>query len=128
MNVRWPGADARRRLTGSLVLSVAAATLAAAVCGHPWALAAALVAAGIVQAPLMACCYVLVPLFVRTRVSEAFGWLTSAVVGGIAIGTALAGGLVDGHGAAAGFAIGVVAPLLALALVRGPLARASPLP
>ncbi len=125
LNVRWPTADTRRRLTGSLVLSIVAASLTAVVSGHPWALALALLVAGIVQAPLMACCYVLVPLFARNRVTEAFGWLTSAVVGGIAIGSALAGGLVNGHGAEAGFAIGVVAPLLALALVRGPLARAS---
>jgi len=68
------------------------------------------------QAPLMAVGYAIVPRVVEGRLSEAFSWLTSAVVGGIAIGTTLAGSASDAFGAGAGFLIGALAPAAALVL------------
>ena len=64
----------------------------------------------------MAVGYALVPRLVEGRLSEAFAWLTSAVVGGIAVGTTLAGTASEHAGAGAGFLIGACSPLVALAL------------
>jgi predicted MFS family arabinose efflux permease len=75
-----------------------------------------LFAQGVTQAPLMAVGYALVPRLVDVRLSEAFAWLTSAVVGGIAVGTTLAGLASEHLGAGAGFLIGAVAPVAALVL------------
>jgi predicted MFS family arabinose efflux permease len=114
--VRWPGTDLERRQHVALVAAAAAAFVLVPAAGAPVALAVVLFVQGATQAPLMAVGYALVPRLVDARLSEAFAWLTSAVVGGIAIGTTLAGAASEHLGAGAGFLIGALAPLVALAL------------
>jgi MFS family permease len=114
--VRWPGSDLERRQYVALVAAAASAFVLVPAAGAPVALAAVLLVQGVTQAPLMAVGYALVPRLVDARLSEAFAWLTSAVVGGVAVGTTLAGTASEHAGAGAGFLIGAVAPLVALAL------------
>ncbi len=114
--VRWPGHNLERRQIVALVAAAGTAFVLVPAAGAPVALAAVLFAQGVTQAPLMAVGYALVPRLVEGRLSEAFAWLTSAVVGGIAVGTTLAGAASEHAGAGAGFLIGACAPLVALAL------------
>jgi predicted MFS family arabinose efflux permease len=114
--VRWPGTDLERRQHIALAAAAATAFMLVPAAGAPVALAVVLFAQGVTQAPLMAVGYALVPRLVEGRLSEAFAWLTSAVVGGVAVGTTLAGTASEHVGAGAGFLIGAVAPLVALAL------------
>jgi predicted MFS family arabinose efflux permease len=114
--VRWPGRNLERRQQALLFGATCSALLLVPASTAPALLAAALFVHGITQAPLMAVGYAIVPRVVEGRLSEAFSWLTSAVVGGIAIGTTLAGSASDAYGAGAGFLIGALAPAAALAL------------
>ena len=120
--VRWPGRNLERRQQLALAGATCSALLLIPASGALGVLAAALFLHGLTQAPLMAVGYAIVPRVVEGRLSEAFAWLTSAVVGGIAAGTALAGMASDRWGAGAGFLIGALAPaaalLLALAFLR----------
>jgi MFS family permease len=121
--VRFPVRRPLQRLAASLVLCAGFGALAAATTDTIPAFATVLVIHGIAGAPLMATCYVLVPLVVGGRISEAFAWLTSAVVGGIAAGTTVGGLAVDASGAAAGLLVSVAAVLIALAVSLAPLRR-----
>ncbi len=114
--VRWPGTDLERRQHVALIAAAASAFVLVPAAGAPVALAVVLFVQGVTQAPLMAVGYALVPRLVDARLSEAFAWLTSAVVAGVAIGTTLAGFASEHLGAGAGFLIGAVAPLVALGL------------
>jgi MFS family permease len=120
--VRWPGRHLERRQQALLAGATLSALLLVPASSSSTLLAAALFLHGFTQAPLMAVGYAIVPRVVEGRLSEAFAWLTSAVVGGIAAGTALAGMASDRWGAGAGFLIGALAPaaalLLALAFLR----------
>lgn len=114
--VRWPGHDLERRQHLALFAAGTTALLIVPAAASPGLLAAALFLQGITQSPLMAVGYAIVPHVIDRRLSEAFAWLTSAVVGGIAAGTAAAGAATEHVGAGAGFLIGALAPLIALAL------------
>jgi MFS family permease len=114
--VRWPGRRLERRQQALLAGATLSALLLVPAATSPTLLAGALFLHGFTQAPLMAVGYAIVPRVVEGRLSEAFSWLTSAVVGGIAIGTALAGSASDAFGAGAGFLIGALAPATALGL------------
>ncbi|MFD2077647.1 Predicted arabinose efflux permease, MFS family [Actinopolymorpha cephalotaxi] len=51
-----------------------------------------------------------------SRLSEGIAWSTSALVGGIALGSAIAGRVIDGHGASAGFFVSLSAGVVATAV------------
>lgn len=85
------------------------------------------VLAGIPGAASLSCLYILVGREAPTgTMAEAFTWSLAALVSGIAAGSAIAGQLVDSHGAGRAFALGAastaVAGLVALAygVRRGP--------
>jgi predicted MFS family arabinose efflux permease len=73
-----------------------------------------LVVHGAMVAPALAVLYALVPANVPGRLTEAFAWLSTALVGGIAIGTTVAGAAVDALGVPAGFALSALAALASL--------------
>lgn len=52
----------------------------------------------------------------NSRLSEGIAWSTSALVSGIALGGAVAGQVIDGHGANTGFLVSLVAGVLATVL------------
>ena len=79
--VRWPGRRPGAPPAPRALATAAAAFVLVPAAGTPVALAIALFAQGVTQAPLMAAGYALVPRYVEGRLSEAFAWLTSAVVG-----------------------------------------------
>lgn len=122
--VRWPVRRPLRRLVASLAACAGLCAALAAVADRPVALVVLLVLHGVAHAPLMAVLYVLVPLVVGSRINEAFAWLTSAVVGGIALGTTVAGSAVHDAGAWAGFLVGALAAALALVAALPPVRRA----
>ncbi|MFL5822275.1 MAG: MFS transporter [Solirubrobacteraceae bacterium] len=70
--------------------------------------------AGLAIAPLFSCQYALVGRTVSEgSETEAFTWVTSALVGGIAAGSAAAGAVISGGGTGAPFALGCLATLAA---------------
>lgn len=94
----------------------------------PWALLLSLLS-GLAIAPTFSCQYSLVgTLAPAGQLAEAFTWQTAALVGGIALGSALAGALVDIGGCYLSFALGcLTAATACLIAVRGsrqPLASA----
>jgi MFS family permease len=78
------------------------------------------VLAGLCIAPVFACQYALVGRAVPAGVeTEAFTWVSSALIGGLAAGSALGGAAVAAGGVSAPFALGVAAMgLAALSAVR----------
>ncbi|HKE81160.1 MAG TPA: MFS transporter [Solirubrobacteraceae bacterium] len=115
------------RGTPSLTLvlgALAAGHLAlAAAAGSLVALAVVLFLAGAAIAPTYATVYALVDEAAPAgAVTEAFAWLVTAVAVGGAVGSAVAGGVVDGAGPAAAFVVaggcGVVAVVTALLRAR----------
>jgi MFS family permease len=74
------------------------------------------VLAGLVIAPVFSCQYALVGQAVPSGVeTEAFTWVSSALVGGLAAGSALGGGAVSAGGVGAPFVLAVAAMGLAAA-------------
>jgi MFS family permease len=74
------------------------------------------VLAGLVMAPVFSCQYALVGRSVPTGVeTEAFTWVSSALVGGLAAGSALGGGAVSAAGVGAPFVLAVMGMGLAAA-------------
>ncbi len=116
--VRFPTTDPARRQVRALALAALSALLIVPAAGSGVLLAGALVVQGVSQAPLMAVGYAIVPRVTSGRLSEAFAWLTSAVVAGIAVGTTLAGLVSDQVSPAAAFAVGAAAPVVGLVLAR----------
>ncbi len=101
-------------LTGVLCVAplVAARTIPEGVVGA--------ILAGLVIAPVFSCQYALVGRAVSPGVeTEAFTWVASALIGGLAAGSALAGGAISAAGVSAPFVLGVAAMALAgLSAVR----------
>jgi MFS family permease len=83
------------------------------------------VLAGLCIAPVFSCQYALVGRAVPAGVeTEAFTWVSSALIGGLAAGSALGGAAVAAGGVSAPFALGVAAMgLAALSAVRMPRAE-----
>ena len=77
----------------------------------PWpaVLAAALFVHGLFIAPTFAATYELIPAAAPARLTEAFAWMSTAIVGGVALGSALAGSVVAGGGPAVGFGLALAA-------------------
>jgi MFS family permease len=101
-------------LTGVLCMAplIAARTVPEGVVGA--------VLAGLCIAPVFSCQYALVGRSVPAGVeTEAFTWVSSALIGGLAAGSALGGAVVSAGGVSAPFALGVAAMgLAALSAVR----------
>jgi MFS family permease len=101
-------------LTGVLCMAplIAARTVPEGVVGA--------VLAGLCIAPVFSCQYALVGRAVPAGVeTEAFTWVSSALIGGLAAGSALGGAVVSAGGVSAPFALGVAAMgLAALSAVR----------
>jgi MFS family permease len=111
-----------------LVAMLAAGSLLPAVVavlgGGPLLMGAALLLYGTTIAPFSACNSVLLGAAAPPgTVTEAFAWSSSAIFGGAALGTLLAGFLVEGPGVGAGLAVTGGAGLLALAASLAGLAR-----
>ncbi|WP_448262596.1 MFS transporter [Microbacterium aurum] len=90
----------------------------------PWWVSACLVVAGVGIAPALAVMFAMTSASVKfSETAEAYGWIGTGQLIGAALGSAIAGFLIDGVGragayaAAAGFAI--VGALLAVVFVRG---------
>jgi MFS family permease len=127
----WYGSRAwrsplRRRYQMLLVLTV--------LCMAPLIAARSIAAAGICSliagltiAPTFSCQYALVGRSVSAgSETEAFTWVSAALIGGLAAGSAIGGAVIDPAGVSAPFVVGVMAIILA-ALVTG-LSRLAPVP
>jgi len=83
----------------------------------PLALALALALPGLALAPIQVLSSVLAESEVEPAVlTQAFTWLNSGSAAGIAMGAAVAGRVVDSHGAQRGFALALAATVLATAM------------
>jgi len=118
-----PWAMARRMVVvaGGLV---AAAVVVGGAGATPWWVGACLVLAGVGIAPALAVMFAMTSASVKfSETAEAYGWIGTGQLIGAALGSAIAGFVIDGTGyagayaAAAGFAI--VGALVAAACVRG---------
>ena len=121
-------ADAARWLA-LLLAALGVGDLALVPVSAPVALAPLLLVAGAAIAPLLGTAYSIVDrVMPRSRQTEAFAWLTTAISVGISAGSALAGVLVDAGGPGAGFAVAAAVGLIACAIIsarRGSLAPAT---
>ncbi len=111
----WRGAVGLRYVALLGAMAVGVAPLIAA---HALAAAYPLsVLAGLGVAPLLSCQFSLVgALAPAGTATEAFTWHRGATIAGMAAGSALAGSLVDSHGAGGAFALGCAGVVLACAL------------
>ncbi|MEU6758316.1 MFS transporter [Streptomyces sp. NPDC046685] len=113
---RWAGAPERRlRL---LVALLAAGYLPLTLTPGPVAMTALAALAGVFLAPALACAFIVVDRHAPAgTVTEAFSWLVTFFGVGAAIGTAVAGPVVELGGTAAGFGVASVAGGAALAVL-----------
>ena len=95
---------------------------------HVWVAALVLLASGLAISPALVASASLVERVVpAARMTEGIAWTTTGLALGLALGAAVSGGVVDEHGARAGFLVPLTAGLLATAaalLTRDPGARA----
>ncbi|MEW2140879.1 MFS transporter [Streptomyces sp. NPDC005409] len=113
---RWAGAPERRlRL---LVALLAAGYVPLTLTPGPVAMTALAALAGVFLAPALACAFIVVDRHAPAgTVTEAFSWLVTFFGVGAAIGTAVAGPVVELGGTAAGFGVASVAGGAALAVL-----------
>lgn len=125
--VRPPRRGPARRLV-VLLAAVAAAHLALAASRGLWPLGILLVLAGGLVAPALGGIYALVQARAPAgAVTQTFAGLTVLMLGGAAVGSALAGRVVDARGSGTAFALGAVPPALAvLVVLLGPVRRREP--
>lgn len=98
-----------------LVAALAAGSVLPLLAPSPIGMAIALLLYGTTVAPFMACNSVLLGAAApRGTTTEAFAWSGSMIFGGTAIGTAVAGSLVDASGATAALAVATAAGALTL--------------
>jgi predicted MFS family arabinose efflux permease len=98
-----------------LVTAVAGASVLPLLAPGPVAMGLALLLYGSTIAPFMACNSVLLGAAApRGTTTEAFAWSSSMIFAGIALGTALAGTVIDRSGATAGLVVSTVAGALTL--------------
>ncbi len=111
-----PTADQPRRVLVSL--AVFSALLALPLLANSvWVLTAIIFVVGVPIAPLTAASYgVIADLSAGASIAEAFAWLSTAVMTGVAAGTVAGGLLVDVSGPDASFLLGVFAGVLALGI------------
>lgn len=105
---QWAGDPARRLRV--LVALLAVCYLPLTLMPGPVAMTLLTVVAGVFLAPSIACAFVLVDRHApRGTVTEAFSWLVTTFTVGAAVGTGLAGPVVEAGGAVWGFALPAVA-------------------
>lgn len=98
-----------------LVAAVAAASALPLVAPGPLTMGVALLLYGTTIAPFMACNSVLLGAAApRGTTTEAFAWNGSMIFAGVALGTSVAGALIDWRGATAGLVVTAVAGALTL--------------
>jgi MFS family permease len=111
----WRGPVGSRLLVALAVLAVTLAPLLAA--GSIPVMVALSVIAGVPIAPAAACLYRLIEDAAPAgMLAEAFTWLSTATVAGAALGSAVAGPLIEGAGVRAGLAVPCAAAVLAAAI------------
>lgn len=112
--IAW-SATARRRFVATVAAFALGTVLIAAATSSLALMTAALFVAGLANAPALITGNTLVPAVVpRAVVTEAYTWLSVTIFAGIAVGSAVAGALVDGSGAAAGLLASTVAAACAM--------------
>ncbi len=85
--------------------------------GNLWFLALALFFSGLTIAPTMVTAMGLVEQLVpRVRLTEGMTWISTGLAVGVAVGAALAGRVIDAHGASAAFAVPAAAAVVAAAV------------
>ena len=131
-NIRWRRAALVRFRIGSVAL--ACTILPLPFIGNLGVLALAVFAVGVTISPTMIASATWIEEMVpSSRLSEGLAWTNSALVGGIALGTAIAGRIIDQTSASTGFLVSIAAGVLAAgaawstAVMRaGPPARLTP--
>jgi MFS family permease len=99
----------RHRLVSVLTL-LTALTLPLAVVGNYWLMLGLVVLTGVAISPSLISAFTLAEVLVpRAAVTEAFTWIGTSLAVGVAIGTSMAGKIVDSAGANAGFLVATVA-------------------
>ncbi|MFC4034990.1 MFS transporter [Streptomyces polygonati] len=97
--------------------------------GNLWLLAGALFLSGMTIAPTMVTAMGLVEQLVpRARLTEGITWTSTGLAIGVAAGAALAGRVIDAHGASAAFAVPVGAAAVAVAVAFFGKRRLLPVP
>jgi MFS family permease len=110
-----PGTMAARFLVGIALMAVS--MIPPLLVGNLWFLAGALFFSGLTIAPTMVTAMGLVEQLVpRSRLTEGITWTSTGLAVGVAVGAALAGRVVDGHGASAAFAVPTASALVAVAV------------
>lgn len=124
----WRSSPPRRFVVSGMVLTLG--TIPILLANTIPLMAVAVFVTGLGIAPTMiAANSVVEGLAPRRRLNEAFAWLSSAIASGVAIGSIIAGIVIDELGARGGQAVGVVAGGMALVVVlagSGTLQRRSP--
>jgi predicted MFS family arabinose efflux permease len=127
--ITWHASPARRFRVGATLLALSLLPLPFT---HPVGLAMLLILSGMAIAPtLIASVGVTQSAVDQSRLTEALAWSSTGLAGGVAIGAAVVGHVIDGWGAQAGFvAVAIAGLLLALSalLVRGPQRSLEPAP
>ncbi|MEZ0070033.1 MFS family permease [Streptacidiphilus sp. MAP12-20] len=122
--VQWKRSPRFRLLAAYAALVVGASTLWAM--PNLYTLAAAAFCCGLAIAPTLISAYTLVETLVESGAkTEAFTWLTGSIGLGLALGSTVAGRLIDAHGPSAGFlvpALGAALGFTALLTLRSRLA------
>ena len=122
------GGDQVRRFA-VLAIALPLAALPLVVAGSPLAMIALVIVAGVPIAPMIASRNELMSaLSPGAGATEAFTWLTTALVSGLAAGNAAAGALVEAGGWEAAVLAGVAVGLLGAAALRGRDVAPSPAP
>jgi MFS family permease len=98
----------RHRLVGVLAL-LTLLTVPLALVGSYWLMLPLVVLAGVTVSPSLISAFTLAEVLVpRAQVTEAFTWIGTALALGVAVGTSVAGKIVDGVGANASFLVATV--------------------
>jgi MFS family permease len=126
--ITWHTSPARRFRVGATLLALS--LLPVPFISHPGGVAVLLIVSGMTIAPtLIASVAVTQSAVQQSRLTEALAWNSTGLAGGVAIGAAAVGHVIDRWGAQAGFVAVIIAGLL-LALsalfVRGPHSRVNP--
>jgi predicted MFS family arabinose efflux permease len=126
--ITWQASPARRFRVGATLLALSLLPLP--FISHPAGVALVLIVSGMTIAPtLIASVAVTQSAVDQSRLTEALAWNSTGLAGGVAIGAAAVGHVIDRWGAQAGFvAVAVAGLLLALSalFVRGPHSRVNP--
>ena len=115
----WPGTLPGRLRTVATTLALALAALPLTV-HDPWLFSAGLFLVGVSLAPTTICAFQLLDdLAIRGTQTEAQSWLQSAVVFGVALGSAVAGFAIETGGPPLAFGVGAIAVGVGAAVVHG---------